>query len=170
MSIIPYLDSDALKDIIQTVAKSRASGTTGTKRGQAVRQLALLYNVTKSHIYTVVKNAQTAPQAAITEAPVAPTYKAPDIMAELIEMQVNLADWTRRNEDYNIKLHTIAQAIDTAIEALESAQALMSLEEENQDLHNKLQSADTQLKVLQNLIDKERDDRRRGDNRQTHGE
>lgn len=171
MSIIPTLSSEALKDIIQTMAKFKKEGPKSRKRGTAVSQLSLLYDVTKSHIYAIVKNAQNEPQAAITEAPAAPmAVNALDIMSELIEMQINLADWTRRNENYSIKLHTIAQAIDTAIKALESAQALMSLEEENQDLHNKLQNADNQLTVLQDLIDKEREDRRRGDARQTHGE
>ena len=69
---------------------------------------------------------------------------------------------------FNTSLGSVT--IDTAIEVLEAVQAFVSLEEENQDLHNKLQNADNQLTVLQDLIDKEREDRRRGDARQTHGE
>jgi len=116
-----------------------------------------------------------------SDAPVEPTFEyqhepAPikatqgDTMADLISLQVNLAEWTRRNEDYSIKLHTMAYTIDTAIEVLEAVQAFVSLEEENQDLHNKLQSADDQLKVLQDIIDKEREARRKRDSPYIRGD
>ena len=111
-----------------------------------------------------------------SDAPAEPTFEyqhdAPvvDVLAGLIEMQVNLAVWARRNGDYSNKLQDLAGAIDTSITAIESAQACLSLEEENQDLANKLQSADAQLKVLQDIIDREREARRKRDSPHIRGD
>ena len=111
-----------------------------------------------------------------SDAPIEPVFEyqhdAPvvDVLAGLIEMQVNLAVWARRNGDYSNKLQDLAVAIDTSITAIESAQAFLSLEEENQDLANKLQSADAQLKVLQDIIDREREARRKRDSPHIRGD
>jgi len=111
-----------------------------------------------------------------SDAPAEPTFEyqhdAPvvDVLADLLLMQVNLAVWARRNGDYSIKLQELAVAIDTSITAIESAQAFLSLEEENQDLASQLQSADAQLKVLQDIIDREREARRQRDSPHIRGD
>lgn len=115
--------------------------------------------------------ASTKPRFAYGYAPTqAVTPDTPDTMADLISLQVNLAEWTRRNEDYSITLQTMAYTIDTAIEALESTRRLMGLEEENQDLGSKLKQADAQIQRLKDIIDKQAEATRRNDNPHIRGD
>ena len=153
--------------------RTEIGNTSGKARTKLVERIAQRLGFST---HTIESHARQVPRnAAITLAPTTPTFEyqhdAPvDVLADLLLMQVNLAVWARRNGDYSIKLQELAVAIDTSITAIESAQAFLSLEEENQDLASQLQSADAQLKVLQDIIDREREARRQRDSPHIRGD
>ena len=186
MSIIPTLSSEALKDIIQTMAKFKREGPKSRKRGTAVSQLSLLYDVTKSHIYAIVKKAQNEPQAAITEAPVngmmvdaftentmsgiSIEASTSDDLANLFLLQVKLVGWARENTDEANQLQELGWKVSHTIEALEQARYISQIEFDKSDMQANLDAAARELQSLRDIIDREREERRRKDAKETHGE
>ena len=85
-------------------------------------------------------------------------------------LQSNIVEWARVNELDRTRLQALAVQVTSIIEALEASRRLSGLEIENQDLQAKLNGAESQVQRLQDIIDKEREERRRLENQQTHGE
>ena len=187
-----YLSAEAIKDIIQTVAKFKNEPVKSRKRGKAVRQLATLWGVTVSHIYMTAKHATLEPQAAITEAPEAPEAPVigmmvdsftPDTMngisieastsddlANLLLLQVKLVGWARENEDELNQIRELAWKVSTTIDALEQARYISQIEFDKSDMQANLDAAARELQSLRDIIDREREERRRKDAKETHGE
>ena len=181
MDIIPYLSADAIADIIKTVARLSHLGPKSRVRGNAVRQLSTLYNVTRSHIYTICKDAQNEPQAAITAAPVATASHiavnafndtgmakaaSRDVVADLLLLQSELPEWAIRAESYNLRLRKLAVDVSNALATISDTRNLV---ESNQDLEARLTAMEGQLQAHKDTIDKERAERR-GTHTETHGE
>ena len=178
MNIIPYLSTDAISDIVRTVARFSHQGPKSRQRAQAVRQLSTLYNVTRSHIYTICKNAQNEPVAAISEAPVAHLAveafreagmaNAPtgDVVADLLLLQSELPGWAIQAESYNLRLHKLAVDISNALATIEDTRNLVL---SNQELEARLTVMEAQVQAHKDTIDREREERR-GIHTETHGE
>jgi len=182
-----FLSAEAFKDIAQTMAKHVNEPVKSRVRGEAVRQLAALWGVTKSHIYAVAKNA--TPGVAITEAPEAPEAgfmvdsftedtmsgisiqaSQSDEMADLLLLQVRLVGWAKQNEDERIQLQELAWKVSQTIEALEQARYVAQIEFDKSDLQSQLDGANAQVASLKAIIDRDREATRRRENPETHGE
>ena len=181
-----YLSAEAIKDIIQTMAKHVNEPVKSRVRGAAARQLSALWGVTVSHIYMVAKNAN-AP--AITEAPEAPkagiivdsfteaTFSGTaieasqsDDLASLFILQAKIVGWTRQNEDELNQLREMAWTVSNTIEALEQARYVANLEFDKSDMQTRLDASARELQTIKGILDREREERRHKDNPETHGE
>jgi len=187
-----FLSAEAIKDIILTMAKHKKEPVKSRIRGAAARQLSALWGVSVSHIYMTAKHATLEPQAAITEAPEAP--EAPvigmmvdsfttdtmngisieastsDDLANLLLLQVKLVGWARENEDELNQIRELAWKVSTTIDALEQARYVANLEFDKSDMQSRLDAAARELQTLKDIIDREREERRRKDAKETHGE
>ena len=181
-----YLSAEAIKDIIQTVAKFKNEPVKSRKRGKAVRQLATLWGVTVSHIYMTAKHHGSV---AITEAPEAPVAgmmvdsfttdtmsgisieaSTGDDLANLFLLQVKLVGWARENTDEANQLQELGWKVSHTIEALEQARYISQIEFDKSDMQANLDAAARELQTLRDIIDREREERRRKDAKETHGE
>ena len=99
-----------------------------------------------------------------------PEASSSDDMANLLLMQSNLAGWARENEDEANQLRELAYKVSNAIEALEQAQYLAQAQYDRISLQTRLDSANAQLQTLQDIIDREREAKRRGDNPTVRGD
>jgi len=180
------LSAEAVKDILE--ARKEHGDRPGV--GELIDRLALRYRVNKSTIqYHIQKDrlghAPRYPLAAISKAPEAPEAhgtpdyevdalppQAPDMdgLADMILLQSNIVAWARVNESDRNRLQALAVQVSSIIEALEASRRLSGLEVQNQDLQARLNGAESQVQRLQDIIDKEREERRREENQQTHGE
>ena len=184
-----YLSAEAIKDIIQTMAKHTNEPVKSRIRGAAARQLSALWGVSVSHIYMTAKHATLEPQAAITEAPEAPVIgmmvdsfttdtmngisieaSTSDDLANLLLLQVKLVGWARENEDELNQIRELAWKVSTTIDALEQARYVANLEFDKSDMQSRLDAAARELETLKDIIDREREERRRKDAKETHGE
>ena len=181
MDIIPILSLDAIEDIVRTVAKFSHYGNKSRQRGEAVRQLSTLYNVTRSHIYTICKNAPKEPQAAITAAPATTISHiavnafndtgmakaaSQDVVADLLLLQSELPEWAIRAESYSLRLRKLAVDVSNALATIDDTRNLV---ESNQDLEARLTAMEAQVQAHKDTIDRERAERR-GTHTETHGE
>jgi hypothetical protein len=181
-----FLSARAIKDIIQTLAKFKDVPGKSRERGAAVRQLSALWGVTVSHVYMVAKNAN-AP--AITQAPEAPEAgltvdsfttdtmngisveaSTSDDLANLFLLQVKLVGWAKENEDELNQIRELSWKVSTTIDALEQARYVANLEFDKSDMQTRLNAAARELQTIKDIMDREREERRRKDNPETHGE
>ena len=181
-----YLSPEAFKDIATTMAKYVNEPVKSRKRGAAVRQLAALWGVTTSHIYTVGRG------VAITAAPEAPEAReagmlvdsfsedtmsgisveasTSDDLASLFLLQVRLVGWAKENEDEANQLRELAWQVSNTIEALEQARYVANLEFDKSDMQARLDASARELQTIKDILDREREERRHRDNPETHGE
>ena len=155
-------------------------------RGAAARQLSALWGVSVSHIYMTAKHHGGV---AITEAPEAPVAgmmvdsfttdtmngisieaSTSDDLANLLLLQVKLVGWARENEDELNQIRELAWKVSTTIDALEQARYVANLEFDKSDMQSRLDAAARELETLKDIIDREREERRRKDAKETHGE
>ena len=184
-----YLSAEAIKDIILTMAKHTNEPVKSRIRGAAARQLSALWGVSVSHIYMTAKHHGGV---AITEAPEAP--EAPvagmmvdsfttdtmsgigieastgDDLANLFLLQVKLVGWARENTDEANQLQELGWKVSHTIEALEQARYISQIEFVKGDMQTRLDAAARELQTLRDIIDREREERRRKDAKETHGE
>ena len=168
------------------MAKFKNEPVKSRKRGKAVRQLATLWGVTVSHIYMTAKHHGSV---AITEAPEAPVAgmmvdsfttdtmsgisveaSTSDDLANLLLLQVKLVGWAKENEDELNQIRELAWKVSTTIDALEQARYVANLEFDKSDMQANLDAAARELQTLRDIIDREREERRRKDAKETHGE
>ena len=168
------------------MAKFKNEPVKSRKRGKAVRQLATLWGVTVSHIYMTAKHHGSV---AITEAPEAPVAgmmvdsfttdtmsgisveaSTSDDLANLLLLQVKTVGGAKENEDELNQIRELAWKVSTTIDALEQARYVANLEFDKSDMQSRLNAAARELQTLQDIIDSEREERRRKDAKETHGE
>jgi len=181
-----YLSAEAIKDIILTMAKHTNEPVKSRIRGAAARQLSALWGVSVSHIYMTAKHHGGV---AITEAPEAPVAgmmvdsfttdtmsgisveaSTSDDLANLLLLQVKLVGWAKENEDELNQIRELAWKVSTTIDALEQARYVANLEFDKSDMQSRLNAAARELQTLKDIIDREREERRRKDAKETHGE